>query len=127
MRTFIIIIAALIILTLTSMAGFRALSGHIYERNDCERFNIDNIELRTGIDIPAVNSSECQSDGIIKQSVFVLDTAHFNLEEYLRTYEFTRDNSRYFARGENQNTRWSAVYMPKTQELRVNIKYKDKL
>ena len=109
------------------MGGFRALSGHIYERTDCERFNIDNIELRTGIDIPAVLSTKCESDGIIKQAVFVLDTAHFDLEEYLLTYEFKRNNFRYFARGENERTRWSAIYMPSSQELRVNVKYKDKL
>lgn len=127
MKRFIIIIAALLVLTLSSMAGFRALSGHIFERTDCERFNIDNIELRTGLDIPAIHSLECNSDGILKQSVFVLDTTHFNLNEYLKTYKFTRDNFRYFARGENESTRWSAVYMPTTQELRVNIKYKDKL
>jgi hypothetical protein len=31
----------------------------IYNTQSCERFNIDNIELRTGVNIPEIKSYSC--------------------------------------------------------------------
>jgi len=62
-------------LTILFAGSIYSLSKHIYNRTDCVRFNIDNIESRTEIDIPQAISSECDCKDVpkMKESTFVLD------------------------------------------------------
>ena len=69
------------------MIGFTLLRRHIFNRTDCERFNIDNIELRTGIDIPAVDSSNCECGDAVKRSNFYLHSEKVNMNDYISRYE----------------------------------------
>jgi len=49
------IIGLVVLGVLLFMGSFKLLVRHIFNRQDCERFNIDNIELRTGINVQIIN------------------------------------------------------------------------
>lgn len=102
------------------------LTKHIYTRTDCERFNIDNIELRANIDIPAIEGSdlECESDGTTKNSFFKLDKNALILDDYIQENKFVKEGALYVNQGEREDTKWRAELDPETYQLSVTIVYK---
>ena len=101
------------------------LTRHIYERQDCVAFNIDNIELRTGIDIPKVISSKCECSDHRKNAEFVLDLEQLDITNYLSRNKLIRADERYIRAGVNHNTKWSANYDSLQATLAVEIEYLD--
>ncbi|MFK7947682.1 MAG: hypothetical protein AB8G11_08835 [Saprospiraceae bacterium] len=57
--------------------------------DDCE-FTIDSYEVLTGMDIPKTTRVDCEYDSErkIKITVFELEMANFNIEEYAAKYDF---------------------------------------
>lgn len=55
--------------------GCRGIGAFIIAHKTCERFNIDNYELRTATDIPDTKSGTCVYDSVnrVKSSVFILN------------------------------------------------------
>lgn len=114
------------ILLFLGFAGCKGLIHHIYNRTDCERFNIDNIEVRTGIDIPAVSNVICeyQSAEKTKVAVFTLDKALVNLDQYTAKNNFIQQGNQYIKTGERADTKWSANLNATTWDLTVAVQYK---
>ena len=108
------------------MGSFRLLTKHIYSRTDCEAFNIDNIELRTGIDVPAVIESgcECFISGNIKTAKFTLDVENLDFERYVSRNKFEWVEGEYRNSGERDDTAWASTLNLETKELTVFIEYK---
>ena len=108
------------------LAGCYGLSKHIYSRMDCKAFNIDNIEVRTGVNIPAVVSSECEIEQAEKRKMsrFTIDASRVKVKDYIARNNFMQEGDLYTISGENDETQWSAVLDPETNELSFKILYR---
>jgi hypothetical protein len=87
------LLMALAILTgvvLCLFGGWLALARHIGSQRSCEYFNIDNIELHTEVDIPAIKESDCNYDSgrTVKQAWFRIDKQSVNLDRYILRNKF---------------------------------------
>jgi len=125
MKNLIIIISSIAVIGVGLIFGFRSLVSHIYNHVDCEQFNIDNIEVRTGIDIPAVSRVECNcnEEKTMKTSTFTLDSEKVQLEQYVLRNNFKVSNGLYENSGERADTRWNAILDLETRQLKVTIEY----
>src|SRR5690606_12087121 len=76
------IIAAIICL---GFIGIRLMTTAIYQSNSCEWANIDNIELHTLADIPAITDSRCRVDTVsnTKYATFQIDLKKVELDKYI--------------------------------------------
>lgn len=126
MKNVLLILTGILALGMITYGGFYLLAKHIHGRTDCERFNIDNVELRTGIGIPPVVSSECNCDTekMIKRTSFIIDTEKTSAQEYANRGRFKLVDNQYVASGENKKTKWSAVFDEKTAKIDFVIEYK---
>ena len=122
LRAILITIGIILLL----MLGFKTLVKSIYKSKDCEMYNIDNIELRTGIDIPKVLDVNCEFNDSTntKVAVFTLDTSRFNLSEYIIRNKFEKVDSIFKNTGDENDSRWAAELEPVTASLRVELEYK---
>lgn len=126
MRKFLIVLSSIICLVLLFMGSFRLLAKHIYNRTDCEAFNIDNIELRTGIDIPAVVKSDCECIVFenTKTAKFTIDTQKVDFERYISRNNFNLIDGNYKRSGQREGTVWESTLNGETKELTVFIEYR---
>lgn len=125
MKKVFIIIGSVGIVCLIVLAGFYMLSRQIYSSTDCERFNIDHIELRTGINIPPVVDLDCNINDNIRTSWFDLDTAELEWMTYINKNGFLPSGNYYAANGEREDTKWSAQLDTTVCRLEVIIEYID--
>lgn len=103
--------------------GFDQLSNSIYHHTDCERFNIDHIELRTGINIPAVTSSVCDFDAVQNRKVSSFTLAEIAIDEYAARNHFEQVAGKYTRSGSGPAHQWEAELDPETNILTVKIAY----
>ena len=125
MKNILIGVGAVIGILLLLYLGVLGLSRHIFHQTSCEQFNIDNIELRTGINIPSIVHVDCDRQGNIKTSKFVIDTSKVDIKKYIASNKFVRSDRLYVANGDNDNTKWDATLDPRTNQLNVHIEYKE--
>jgi hypothetical protein len=125
MKRVFIIVGSLALFTGLLMAGCRALISTIGNFNDCERFNIDNIEVRTGVDIPAITNVDCIYDNGIKNVTFTLDTVKVDIADYLEKNKFVKRDSLYTIVGDTKRTNWEVEYRNDRAALKMRIIYKD--
>ncbi len=106
--------------------GCKMLTQHIYNRTDCERFNIDNIEVRTGINIPAVDEVTCEikAKENTKVSVFRLSKPSLDFSHYVKRNDFIKEGNFYVNRGEREDTEWEAKLNEADLKLVVSLVYK---
>ncbi len=116
-------LGGIVLTCLLCMGGCKLLVKSIFNRQDCERFNIDNIEVRTGIDIPAVTDCDCKSENMTKTSVFTLDTSVIQVAEYREKHKFIATDSLYIRQDSNEYTKWKATLNDKTAELSFILHY----
>ena len=105
------------------MLAFRFLARHIYNRTDCERFNIDNIEVRTGINVPLTLSYTCECGDAYKNSSFIIDTNHVNLKNFAIENNLILRNGIYESEGIDERTKWNASLDPQNAKLAFHIEY----
>lgn len=117
------IIGGIAINILLFMGGCRVLSKHIFNRQDCDRFNIDNIEMRTGIDIPAIEKASCECGPGTKDSEFTLALEPNEYDYYLTRNKFELKDDLYINEKKDEYTKWSAVLDTSTQNLKVHLDY----
>ncbi len=127
MKKVVIIIGSIALFCLLFMLGCRTLISTIANSNDCEQFNIDNVEVRTGIDIPATTQVDCMYNNGVKNVNFTLDTTKFDVEDYLQKNKFVKQNDVYINNGDRQKTAWNAIYHSKRAILAMRIVYKDEI
>ncbi len=105
--------------------SFISLRNHIYNRKDCERFNIDNLESRAHVNIPDVKDGDCKCDGKIKESSFTLDIDDDRVQNYLRKNGFEKVSDYYQKKGINEDTKWDVVFTPDNKKLSFVVEYLD--
>lgn len=123
MKTFLYILAAIVFSILLFMGGCRVLSKQIFNKQSCESFNIDNIELRTGIDIPKVKKSTCNCSDGKKNSTFELDLTEEEFKSYVSKNKFFKTDSTLIKENETEHTKWMAILDPDDKSLTFNIEY----
>lgn len=125
MKNVLIIFGSSVLLIGLLMAGCRALIYTASSSVDCERFNIDGIEVRTGIDIPAITNVDCIYNEGIKNVTFTLDTNKVDINHYLERNNFKKLNDFYLIKGESESTNWHGEYDVTLATLKMKIIYKD--
>lgn len=90
-KVIIITICCVMAIICLGFVGLRSFVISIYQSQNCEWANIDNIEMRAMVDVPKIESSECEYDSIdkTKKAVFVLDK-HLNIQEYIAKNKLTK-------------------------------------
>ncbi|MFT5848879.1 hypothetical protein [Psychroserpens sp.] len=96
----------------------------IYNTQSCERFNIDNIALRTGVNILEVVSIDCECKDNIKVSKFIINTDKVDLENYITKNDFILVENLYTKENDNKNSTYTVVLDKETAELTLNLRYK---
>ncbi len=124
MKKAIIISLSAVAFLSASFFTFNALAKHIFNRIDCKRFNIDNIEVRTGVNVPEIDSFKCSCEDYIKQSSFILGST-LNLEEYIDKNAFQKIDGMYQKQNSNKYTKWKALLDKEKRELSFIIEYLD--
>ena len=126
MRIIFYVIGGVTLFFFLGAIGCKSLIGHIYNRVDCEQFNIDNVEVRTGINIPAVTDVECQCDEAktIKTNTFILNSDLVDMNDYVSKNKFQLEDGQYKNIGKREDTEWEAILNTETSELKVVIKYR---
>jgi len=123
-KTIIITLIGVSLTLFLIVGGVVLLNKHIYSQQSCERFNIDNIELRTGINIPTITSSNCSCKKNHKVSTFVIDTLSVDLKEYIKKNRFSLVENNFINKGVRSDTKWKAHLDIKTAVLKVAIEYR---
>ncbi len=126
MKHFLYRIGGVTLFFLLAAAGCKSLISHIYKRVDCEQFNIDNIELRTGINIPSIRDVECECNEAktLKTNTFILNSDIVDLPDYISKNKFKLEDGQYKNIGKRKDTEWEAVLNTETSELKIVIKYR---
>ena len=123
-----ITVAILLFFTLVGF-GFYGFSKVIYKSCSCENFNIDNIELRTGINIPAIKSVACNYDEIFKtkKSNFIIDTEKVDIEDYIKKNRFDKSEieNLYLKSNDNKSHSYKVILNKNTGKLDIEIMFID--
>ncbi len=95
------------------MGGCYGLIKLAANSNTCDRFNIDNIEVHSRTNIPAVKSVECHYDAAtnIKSNRFELDTKGLDMAQYINRNGFVKTAA--------PDNRWSSVLARAGKDIQV--------
>ncbi len=121
-KNLFILFAVILGLPLLFMAGCKSLVKTIYNSMDCDQFNIDHIELRTGIDVPKVKRQSCQLNDSLRTIEFAVLLNSEEVKAYSAKY-FTWDSSLYTAEGLSSDTKWQASLDTSSRALIFNLYY----
>lgn len=124
MKHFLIILSVLAIFLIAIYGGLYFFGNLIYNTQSCDRFNIDNIELRTGVNIPEIVTSNCECKDNNKISKFIIDSVKVDLDDYISKNEFTRIGNLYVKENDNSNSTYKVTFEKQTAELIINLTYK---
>ena len=125
MKKLVIIVGSMVLFFGLAYGGIRALTSKIYHSCTCYRFNIDNVEMRAHINIPRVDSVNCDFDeiGLVKSNVFYLSMDQ-NLKNYAKKNKFVKQtDSTSIHVGREEDHRWDAKFNANTGRLDVVIDY----
>lgn len=103
------------------------MSSHIYNKKDCLEFNIDHIEVRTGINIPKVTFADCEMNEkqTNRKATYIIDKTQVDLNTWLTKNKFQKTDSLYLNRGQKKDHGWIAKFDPIESTLVVDISYTD--
>lgn len=129
MKKILFIIGAILLFFTLVRFGIYGFSKVIYNSCSCERFNIDNIELRTGINIPAIKKMECNynTTSKTKKSSFIIDTKEININDYIKRnkLEKSEDENLYVKSNDIISHSYKVILKKNSGKLDVEINYKD--
>lgn len=129
MKKILFIIGAILLFFTLVGFGIYGFSKVIYNSCSCERYNIDNIELRTGINIPAVKNIECNYNETTrtKKSSFIIDTEKVDIEDYIQKNKLDKSEIEnfYVKSNEIKSHSYKMILNKNSGKLDVEIKYKD--
>jgi hypothetical protein len=125
MKKIVLSLGILGLLFIMLYGGLHLFGKHIYNTQSCELYNIDNIELRTGVNIPAVTSTDCECKDNKKVSKFIIDIDKVDLDYYVSKNDFTLIDELYIKKNDTDNSTYKVVFNKKTAELTVNLTYKN--
>jgi len=125
MKKAVIIITVVLGIIIMLYGGLHLFGRMIYNTQSCERYNIDNIELRTGVNIPEVTATECECKDNKKLSKFSIDTNSIDLDDYVLRNDFKLVNGLYIKENDNNNSTYTVVFDKTAGELTVDLTYKN--
>ena len=125
MKHFLIVLSVSAIFLIAIYGGLHFFGNLIYNTQSCDRFNIDNIELRTGVNIPEIVTSDCECKDNKKISKFIIDSVKVDLDDYISKNEFTRIGNLYVKENDNSNSTYKVTFEKQTAELIINLTYKN--
>ncbi|MDG5492209.1 hypothetical protein [Psychroserpens sp. SPM9] len=125
MKKLLIGLAAFVLLMAMLYGGLHLFGKIIYDSQSCDMYNIDNIELRTGINVPQITSTDCECKDNRKFSKFVIDTSKVDVDNYISRNDFTLIDDLYIKENDTKNSTYKVVFNKKTAELIVDLTYKD--
>lgn len=129
MKKILLILSAILLFFTLVGFGIYGFSKVIYNSCDCDRFNIDNIELRTGINIPVVKNIECNYDETTKtkKSTFIIDTETVNIEDYIQKNKLEKadDDNLYIKSNDIKSHSYNVILNKVTGKLEAEINFKD--
>ena len=118
----LILLGFIVGLPLLFMAGCKTLTSTIYQSMDCDQFNIDHIELRTGIDVPKIKRRYCQLNDSTRIVEFEVLLNSEELKSYSAKY-FNWDAPLFTAEGRRSDTEWQASLDTTSRALIFTINY----
>ena len=121
-KTILFLLGAIVGLPLLFMVGFKSLVKTIYHSMDCDQFNIDHIELRTGIDVPKIRRKYCQLKDSTRTVEFEILLNSEELKSYSAKY-FNWEAPLFTAEGRRSDSKWQASLDTSTRALIFNIYY----
>lgn len=126
MSTLFKVFAIMLIILFCLAGSCKGLIHFIYHHMDCNEFNIDHIEVRTGIDVPKTVSSICHlSEDQTKRKVdFVLDTTVVDIDRWLKMNKFAKSGKQYVKLASLEDHDWQATFERDKHQLSVQIVYK---
>jgi len=125
MKKFILIFSLVIVCFGVLYGGLHLFGWYIFNTQSCHSFNIDNIELRTGVNIPEVTSTDCECKDHKKISKFIIDTNKVDLNNYIENNDLIFTNGLYIKENNNKNSNYKVVFNKETAELTINLIYKN--
>lgn len=121
-KKLLILLGFVVGLPLLFMAGCKTLTSTIYQSMDCDQFNIDHIELRTGIDVPKIKRKYCQLNDSTRTVEFEVLLNAEELDAYSAKY-FEWNAPVFTAVGERSDTRWQARLDTSSRALIFHLYY----
>ena len=121
-KKILILLGFIVGLPLLFMAGCKTLTSTIYQSMDCDQFNIDHIELRTGIDVPKIKRKYCQLKDSTRTVEFEVLLNSEELKSYSAKY-FNWEAPLFTAEGRRNDSKWQASLDTSTRALIFNIYY----
>lgn len=118
----LLIIALIFAIPLLFIKGCQSLTHTIYWSMDCDQFNIDHIEVRTGIDIPKVTTKKCSLTEKQRITDFNIELDEHALSAYANKH-FTFIDSLYFASGVQEHHLWFATLDTANSVLHFELQY----
>lgn len=91
---------------------------------DCDRFNIDHIELRTGIDIPQITRNYCELTNGKRRVSFQLLKSGTDKMRYAQKYFTWYEQGLFKSEGMNDHTVWTATLDTVSNELNFELQYR---
>ena len=87
-----IVLVSILALGALGYGGLYLLVRTIHNQRSCVLYNIDNIEVHTGIDIPKIESFDCEysKEQNTKMTRFDIDKAAVNIDRYIERNEFQK-------------------------------------
>ena len=121
-KKLLILLGFVVGLPLLFMAGCKTLTSTIYQSMDCDQFNIDHIELRTGIDVPKIKRKYCHLNDSTRTVEFEVLLNAEELDAYSAKY-FNWDSTLFVAKGQRSDTKWRALLDTSSRALIFNLYY----
>ena len=121
-KNVLLLLSVSIGLPLLFMTGCRALVKNIYQSMDCDQFNIDHIELRTGIDVPKIKRKYCLLNDSTRTVEFEVLLNSEELKSYSAKY-FNWKAPLFTSEGRRSDTKWQASLDTTSRALIFTINY----
>jgi len=121
-KSLLIMLVCVVTVPVLLFKGCTSLGKTIYTSMDCDRFNIDHIEMRTGIDIQQIQRNYCRLSSDEREVSFKSLKDGASEMAYAQRY-FTWDGTTFSAIGSNPETNWYASLDTISNELYFRLNY----
>lgn len=117
----------LLLLPVLVVGCYKLISNHIYHKKDCLEFNIDHIEVRTGINIPKVSFADCDMNDTQtnRKAIYIIDKTLVDIPLWLAKNRFQKTDSLYINKGYKEEHNWIAEFDPLDSKLTIDLIYED--
>ena len=126
-KKFSFIFLVLLLGIITFVIGINLFGKFIYNKQSCHSYNIDNIELRTGVNIPAVELIECSCIDNKKLAIFKIDARKVDFDVYIIKNKLDLKDGLYIKTGNNKYSEYRVILDQEQAELHIELTYKNEI